>query len=107
MNEKVVHCKKDKYDVYVGRPTFWGNPWTHKDNTTADFNVCSSGDAVQCFKDWLYGTKFTDILQDKRQKIIDNIHTLQNKTIACWCSPESCHRDILLEFLSTHTVTEK
>ena len=22
----VVHCKRAAYDVYVGRPTIWGNP---------------------------------------------------------------------------------
>lgn len=26
---KVVHCKKEPYDVYIGRPSKWGNPFTH------------------------------------------------------------------------------
>ena len=30
----VVHCKKEKYDVYIGRPSKWGNPFTiGKDGT--------------------------------------------------------------------------
>ena len=24
----VVHCKKSLYDVYIGRPSKWGNPLT-------------------------------------------------------------------------------
>jgi hypothetical protein len=24
---RVVHCKKEKYDVYIGRPSKWGNPF--------------------------------------------------------------------------------
>jgi len=24
----VVHCKKERYDVYIGRPSKWGNPFT-------------------------------------------------------------------------------
>lgn len=24
---KVVHCKKSRHDVYVGRPSKWGNPF--------------------------------------------------------------------------------
>ena len=24
---QVVHCKRDKYDVYIGRPSKWGNPY--------------------------------------------------------------------------------
>lgn len=23
----VVHCKKQKYDIYIGRPGKWGNPF--------------------------------------------------------------------------------
>ena len=26
---KVVHCKKELYDVYIGRPSKWGNPFSH------------------------------------------------------------------------------
>lgn len=24
---RVVHCKKERYDVYIGRPSKWGNPF--------------------------------------------------------------------------------
>lgn len=24
---EVVHCKKEKHDVYIGRPSKWGNPF--------------------------------------------------------------------------------
>ena len=31
----VVHCKKAPYEVYIGRPSKWGNPFTHlKDGKT-------------------------------------------------------------------------
>ena len=31
---KVVHCKKDGYDIYIGRPSKWGNPFSiGKDGT--------------------------------------------------------------------------
>lgn len=23
----IVHCKRDKYDVYIGRPSEWGNSY--------------------------------------------------------------------------------
>jgi hypothetical protein len=32
---RVVHCKKEPYDVYIGRPSKYGNPFTHiKDKQT-------------------------------------------------------------------------
>ena len=36
---RVVHCKKEPYDVYIGRPSKWGNPYSHKDNTKAQFKL--------------------------------------------------------------------
>jgi hypothetical protein len=27
MGEHVVHCKREPYDVYIGRPSKWGNPF--------------------------------------------------------------------------------
>jgi len=52
---KVVHCKKEKYDVYIGRPSKWGNPFTHiKDKKTkAEFIVDNREEAVQRYKDWI------------------------------------------------------
>ncbi len=29
-NPKVVHCKIEDYDVYIGRPSKFGNPFSHK-----------------------------------------------------------------------------
>lgn len=32
--KRVVHCKKEPYDVYIGRPSKWGNPFViGKDGT--------------------------------------------------------------------------
>lgn len=28
MITKVIHCKKESYDVYIGRPSIWGNPYS-------------------------------------------------------------------------------
>ena len=39
---KVVHCKKSEYDVYIGRPSLWGNPFSSKDKTLAKFRVAST-----------------------------------------------------------------
>jgi len=52
---KVVHCKKEKYDVYIGRPSKWGNPFTHiKDKSTkAEYIVDTREDAISKYRDWI------------------------------------------------------
>lgn len=37
---KIVHCKKEPYDIYIGRPGKWGNPFTiGKDGTREEVIV--------------------------------------------------------------------
>jgi hypothetical protein len=34
MKTKVVHCKKESYDIYIGRPSKWGNPFREGEDGT-------------------------------------------------------------------------
>jgi len=84
---KVVHCKKDKFDVYVGRPSKWGNPFTHKANTKADIMVASREEAISEYEKWI----------KTQPELMSSLHELRGKTLACWCAPLSCHGDVLVK----------
>lgn len=76
--------------VYIGRPTKWGNPFTHlKGPTRADFFVESREDAVRVFSHWIQHGGGKHLLKD--------LHELKGKDLVCWCAPQSCHGDILLQ----------
>ena len=49
---KVVHCKKEKYDVYIGRPSKWGNPFTIGIHGTRE-------QVIQMYRDWETDRKST------------------------------------------------
>ena len=49
----VVHHKKDKYDVYIGRPSKWGNPFTHKEGTRAEYILPTRDEAVEAYRKWI------------------------------------------------------
>ena len=75
---KVVHCKKSAYDVYIGRPSKWGNPFViGKDGTR--------GDVVRKYAEWAEANGLRE--QAK--------HELKGKVLACWCAPQACHGDVL------------
>jgi hypothetical protein len=95
MKTKVVHCKKEKYDVYIGRPSKWGNPFTHiKDKKTkAEYIVSSRGEAIEKYKQW--------ITEGEGKYLLKDLHELQGKTLGCWCKPKPCHGDILVELLKS------
>ena len=93
---KVVHCKKFPYDVYVGGPSIWGNPFTHLEaKSLAEVKVSSREEAVSMFEEWLDG-KHPTVAPLKRLEILRRISELKGKILGCWCSPLSCHGDILL-----------
>jgi hypothetical protein len=77
---RVVHCKKEKYDVYIGRPSKWGNPFT----------IGRDGDREECIR------KFRDYVRG-RPDLIRDVGTLRGKTLGCWCHPLPCHGDVLVE----------
>jgi len=96
----LVHCKKEKYNVYIGRPSIYGNLWTHRnEKTKAAFIVSSREEAVECYRQWLEGTNFTEIEQEKRQQILDSLSSLKGKILGCFCSPLSCHGDVLMDLI--------
>jgi hypothetical protein len=88
---KVVHCKKSKYDVYIGRPSKWGNPFTHiADKTTlAKYLVSTRSESIEKYKEW--------IIKGDGIHLLNDLHELKGKTLGCWCKPNNCHGDILAE----------
>ena len=82
---KVVHCKREPYDVYIGRPSKWGNPFSHKNGTLARFKVATREEAIQRYQDWILD----------QPDLVEDLFELKDKTLGCWCKPQSCHGDVL------------
>ena len=78
---KVVHCKREKYDVYIGRPSKWGNPFEiGKDGTREE--------VIAKYRKYILN----------QPDLMNSLDELQGKVLGCWCSPKACHGDTLLEF---------
>ena len=93
MAGKVVHCKVEDYDVYIGRSRgtrgFWGNPFSHKEGAQAKFKVATREAAISSYKSWLWQ-------EIKAERItLEQLAALDGKTLGCWCKPKSCHGDVL------------
>lgn len=89
---KVVHCKIEPFDVYIGRPSEWGNPFTHKDGTTAEFKCASVEEAVQKYREWI----------QTQPQLLRKLPELKGKVLGCWCKTKKnpnalCHGDVLAE----------
>jgi hypothetical protein len=91
---KTVHCKKKQnYDVYIGRPSALGNPFVIDTDGNRD-------EVIQKYRQWLLtGNNFGNKLatEDKRRTVLSMLHELHGKVLGCYCAPEACHGDVLLE----------
>lgn len=89
MHALVVHCKRSTHDVYIGRPSKWGNPFTHLSyGTQAQFVVANRDEAVAKFRDWFMAQP--DMVALAKEE-------LKGKVLGCWCAPQACHGDVLAE----------
>lgn len=86
LTTRVVHVNKHEYDVYIGRPSPFGNPFVlGKDGTRPEVLVK--------YRHWL-----AERLQDDlfRAKVL----ALRGKRLGCYCVPSLCHGHVLAEYIS-------
>jgi hypothetical protein len=79
----VVNIRQgDKYDVFIGRPTCWGNPFElGKDGTREE--------VIAKYQEWILSQP--ELVERVRKE-------LQGKILGCYCSPSlMCHGDILVK----------
>lgn len=88
MTPRVVHCKREEFDVYIGRGSRWGNPYSHKGGTLAEHVVGSRTEAIQKFEEYLLSN----------EELMRSLPELKGKILGCFCKPKSCHGDILLRY---------
>lgn len=81
---KVVHCKREPYDVYIGRPGKWGNPFSHRE-IPGTVKVSTVEKAIQAYELYLQG----------EPSLLAALPELRGKTLGCWCAPNPCHGDVL------------
>ncbi len=91
MITQVVHCKRESYDIYIGRPSIWGNPFTIGPDGTRE-----------------------DVIQKHKQKILSNPkmvarikRELGGKVLGCWCKPKPCHGDTYVEIANEELSNDK
>lgn len=75
--------------VYVGRPSKFGNPFSHLTNTRlAQWKTATREEAVTRYREWLLG----------QPELVAAVKAeLRGKDLVCWCAPKACHADVLLE----------
>lgn len=81
----VVNVRHERYDVYIGRPSIYGNPYKMGNNSDNERDACLM----------LYRMHL-----EQHPEIVDRARReLTGKVLGCHCKPKACHGDILVEFM--------
>jgi hypothetical protein len=86
----VVNRRREPFDVYIGRPGPWGNPFSHKPGTLAQFQVANRAEAIDRFREWFLA---------QPQLVERARHELKDRVLGCWCKPATCHGDVIAEII--------
>lgn len=82
MITQVVNIRDTECDVFIGRPSKWGNR----------FHIGRDGNRAEViakFKEWL----------KSQPALIAELHELEGKKLGCYCFPLPCHGDIYVELI--------
>jgi hypothetical protein len=86
MPTTVVNKRNSSYDVYIGRPSKWGNPFSDKFSKYTTMRTSTRANAIQKYEEWI---------RTQPQLLSAIKSELKGKVLGCWCSPLPCHGDIL------------
>ena len=84
---RVVNLRKEKYEVYIGRPSVYGNPFYLKQGA-------SIKERNECIE------KYEKYLRGKPELIEKMKKELKGKTLGCYCKPLACHGDIIVKLIN-------
>ena len=78
---RVVNKYKEKYDIYIGRSSYWGNPFIIGPDGTRE-------EVIELYRQYIEARPY---MIEKAKK------ELRGKVLGCYCKPKACHGDVLLE----------
>tara|TARA_R110001599_G_scaffold21639_2_gene81056 strand:- start:24354 stop:25757 length:1404 start_codon:yes stop_codon:yes gene_type:complete len=83
-------------DVYIGRNMYQGG-WRLKESKFFNpFKIQEYGSRAEVIRQ--YRAYLIDKIETTPKEWIPEILKLKGKSLGCWCSPDPCHGDVLVEF---------
>lgn len=80
---RVVHCGCEPFDVYIGRPSMWGNPFVISREGTRE-------EVIELYRKYI----------TMNPKLMAALPELKGKRLGCYCAPKACHGDVLVALVN-------
>ena len=83
----VVNITKTKrYDFYIGRGSPFGNPFDYM-----KLGITRT-ECIEMYRTWFYKKLNDPVFRDR-------VLELKGKVLGCFCKPDACHGDVIVEYL--------
>ncbi len=80
LNARNAGKSSTEAQVYVGRPSKWGNPFVlGRDG--------SRSEVIAQYRVWVI----------EQPDLMASLDELRGRNLVCWCAPQACHADVLIE----------
>ena len=86
---EVVNVNLSEYDIFVGRPSKWGNPFIiGRDGTRAE--------VIAQYETWIRA----------QSQLMNVLLELDDKRLGCFCKPLDCHADVLVRLVKEYHINK-
>ena len=120
--DDLIDWLKAENHIYIGRDmsfyvpgaigSIWKNPFRVTNNEKPNIKIKKSKmpNTILSKGKLRSSKKYTldESLREYRKYIISNaslmsqLHTLKGRVLGCWCKPNKCHGDVLLDLINTY-----
>lgn len=88
-------------DVYIGRGSPLGNPYSHMSGTKADVVVATREEAID-----MYETLLRHHIKSKTKAVVQELNKIANReldgkdtNLVCFCAPNKCHGEVIKKII--------
>ena len=99
VNKRTHVAQAGTVDVYCGRGSVLGNPYTHKEGTKAQFIMESRDEAVDAYREYFAKQMVSNDAFVKEMRRIYKIARNQEVNLVCYCAPLRCHCNVIRSFI--------
>ena len=79
---RIVNLRCEKYDVYIGRGSKWGNRFVIGRDGNRE-------EVIKKYREWILRNDY----------LLNCLGELKGKVLGCYCKPLPCHGDVLVELV--------
>jgi len=98
---RVVHCRFEPFDIYCGRPSRYGNPFSDKPGTLAKYRVATREESILRHEAWFLA----------QPELVEEVkRVMAGKILGCFCKyphrPLPCHCDVYVRVCNEGLIVE-